>query len=45
MLYDSGLYYIGMWQDNARSGFGYMIDLNGSSYKGEWRNDLPEGYG
>ena len=41
MLYDCGLYYIGMWQDNARNGFGYMIDLNGSFYKGEWRNDMP----
>lgn len=34
MLYDCGLYYIGVFHDNSRNGMGFMIDSNGSYYKG-----------
>lgn len=45
MLYDCGLYYIGVFHDNCRNGMGFMIDSNGSYYKGEWTLDQPNGYG
>lgn len=45
MLYDCGLYYIGVWQDNFRHGMGFMIASDGAFYKGEWVNDMPAGYG
>lgn len=45
MLYKTGFYYIGCWNNHSRQGLGIMVDNNNNYYKGEWYLDEPNGYG
>lgn len=42
---DGSIFYDGFWKNDKRDGSGYEINLNGNTYKGEWRMDEYHGKG
>jgi len=45
MVYLSGEYYEGDWEDGKRHGEGVLLYPNGNIYEGTWDSDVKEGKG
>ena len=45
MVWNNGDIYIGSWKMNKANGTGTFIDSQGSTYHGEWLDDLQHGFG
>ena len=45
MIYENGDIFEGSFINGIREGKGKKLNKNGSSYEGDYKNDLPNGFG